>query len=263
MTQEITSLSYSKIASLLRCPKSFYFSYVLKIPTALPIRMIAGRVYHHCLAMAESKKLLFNEIISAEETADTFMGQWNRELAGKLVYDEEGDEKVEATIIDFGDDDPGQLKDSGIQLAQLYVKEILPKLEIIGIEKRLTCEVNGIPFIGYTDLLLAPGNVVCDHKLARRKLPQADVDKDLQISAYATLLGGPIIGQFHQALDTKEKSIHIVETRRGQEDIDWFRQLAVEVWQQIQSGIFPPNPLSWTCSESGCGYWMSCKKSWF
>jgi hypothetical protein len=262
---EITSLSYSKIASLLRCARAFEYNYILKTPVALKGRLLAGRCYHHTLAAAALKKQLFNELITPEEVGNEFSDRWTMETDVKLVYDELGEEKIEATIIDYGDDDPGKLKDSGIELAKLYIATVLPGLEIEYIEKRLETDIEGIPFVGYIDLLVNSkgAEVVIDHKLAKRKMPQEDADKDIQLSAYAMLMGKPITGQFHQALDTKDKEIHIVETRRGEEDIKWFKELARGCWQVIQNGVFPPNPLSWTCSADGCAYWLDCRKGWF
>lgn len=262
MTQEVRSLSYSQISALLRCARAYQYHYLEKIPTALPARMLLGRCYHHMVAVAASRKVLFNEIISPEEIADTFTTQWNREMAGKLVYDELGEEKVEATIIEFGDDDPEELRKTITTLAQMYVSNVLPKLKIEAIEKRLTGNVDGIPLVGYADLILAPGTTIIDHKTGRRKSSQDEADKDIQFSMYALLLGKPITGQFHMALDQKEPKLEIVETKRTKEDIERARELVRDSWSIIQNGAFPRNETWWGCGE-GCGYWMTCKKGWF
>ena len=116
----INNLSYSKLDSLLRCAKSFQYRYIEQIPTPLNGRVLAGRCYHHVLALAASRRQLFDEIISAEEIADTFSSHWDKELGLRRIYDELDEEPIPATIVEFGEDDPGELKDSGIKLAQLY-----------------------------------------------------------------------------------------------------------------------------------------------
>jgi hypothetical protein len=254
----IEHLSYSSLSVFLRCPKSFYFRYLEKKPEALKGRVLCGRTYHHTLAVAELRRQLFNEQITPNEVGDIFSSHWEKECQNKLVYDELGDEKVEATVLDFEDDDPGELKDSGIKLAQLYIEKVLPTLDIVAIEKRMTANVDGVPFVGYADLILK-SDIVIDHKFAQRKMPQGDADKDIQISSYALLLNKPITGQFHQALDTKEKSINIVETKRDRSDIDWLKQIIVGVWEQINSGLFYCNPLGWWCGENSCSWWLECK----
>jgi hypothetical protein len=258
---QITSLSYSKIASLLRCPQAFEYNYILKTPTALKGRMLCGRCYDHALNAAALRWQLFKEVMTAEEVADQFSDRWTRETEAKLVYDEEGEEKVEATIIDYGDDDPGRLKDAGIKLAKLYVATVLPKLEIASIQKRLEANIDGILFVGYPDLV-CPDKVV-DHKFRQKKMSERELENDLQATSYALLLGEPITFQFHQAIDTTEPRIEVGETTRGESDIEWFRGLAKDCWQVIQNGVFPPNPLSWTCSAESCAYWLDCRKSWF
>jgi hypothetical protein len=149
----IDHLSYSSLSVLLRCPRSFYFRYIEKKPEALKGRILCGRTYHHTLAVAESRKHLFNEQITPDEVGDIFSGYWERECQDKLVYDELGEGRVEATVLDFEDDNPGKLKDSGIKLAQLYIEKVLPTLDIVAIEKRMTANIDGVPFIGYADLI--------------------------------------------------------------------------------------------------------------
>lgn len=253
----IKNLSYSKIATLLRCPRLFEYQYIERIPSVLHGRMVAGRCYHHALAVAESRKHLFNELITDEQVAESVTRQWTYELRDRWVYDELGEERVEATIVDFGDDNPGQLKDTTIKLAQLFVSTILPNLNIVGIEKRMATTVEGIPFISYLDLELV-GNVVADHKLSRRKMSENEIGKDIQASSYAMQVGKPIDFRWYQALDVKDRRIEILETRRGTAEIEWFKRLVVAVWQQIQSGIFPPNPLSWLCGPD-CSYNLECQ----
>lgn len=258
---EITSLSYSKISSLLRCPRAFEYNYVLKTPAPLRGRMIAGRCYHHALAAAALKWQLFKELVTPEEVADQLSDRWVMEMDIKATYKEAEDEKVAATIIDFGEDDPGKLKDAAITLAQLYVATVLPNLDIVYIEKRLVTDIDGVPFVGYLDLELA-GDIVADHKLRQKRMSVEEAERDIQASSYALLKGGPISFQFHQALDTEKPAIEVIETARGESDITWFRQLAADAWRQMQSGIFPPNPLSWTCGPN-CEYYLNCRKGWF
>jgi hypothetical protein len=258
---EITSLSYSKISALLRCPRAFEYNYVLKTPVPLKGRVLAGRCYHHAVAAAALKWQLFKETAPADEVADELSKRWAAETGARVNYDDQREEKTEATLIDFGDDDPGKLKDAAIRLAQLYVAEVLPGLDILYIEKRMAVDLDGVPFIGYLDLELA-GDIVVDHKLRQKRMSKEEVDRDIQPSSYALLKGGSIIFQFHQALDIKKPAIELIETARGEGDIAWFRQLAADVWRQIQAGIFPPNPLFWGCGP-GCEHYLDCRKSWF
>jgi len=140
-------LSYSQLRTLLQCPRAYEYRYILRKPDILRGRMLLGRAYDHVVSSAAAKKVLFGELMSSEEAADSFSSFWEKELSDKLVYDELGDEKVEAAIVDFGEDDPGRMKDSGIKLAQKYIAEYLPALDITDIQKRLVVDI--CPHCGY------------------------------------------------------------------------------------------------------------------
>jgi hypothetical protein len=222
-------------------------------------KMLLGRVYDHVVSSAAAKKQLFNELTSIEEITDSFSSFWEHELSDKLIYDELGDEKVEATIMDFGDNEPAKLKDSGIKLAQKYITEKLPQLDITYIQKRFSTNIDGINYIGYPDLVLNQGTVVADHKVRQKKMSDKEIDSDLQLTSYGLLLGGPIKGEFHQALDQKELKIEIAEKIVEQWEIDWLKNLIKDCYRLIQNGVFPPNPLHWSCSLDGCDYFLECK----
>lgn len=255
---EFSRLSYSAIRSWLECARSFEYRYIKKTPAILKGRLVGGRVYHKGIAYALKRKMA-GALATAEEVKDIISDRWDAELSERVVYDELDEPKVEARQVEWGEDKPSELKDTVMKLAGIYLAKILPKLEPIAVEQRLEGEIDGIPFVGYPDALITPGNGIIDHKFAKRRMSQSDADKDIQLSSYAALLQKPIYGAFHQALDQKTLDINIVLTERGQSDIDWFTKLAVTVWQCIQSGLFPPNPLGWKCSEATCDYYVECK----
>jgi len=185
--------------------------------------------------------------------------RWEYELGEQVYYEHREEPEVEAKQINWGDDDPGRLKDVVLKLGALYIKKMLPKLQPVAVEERIEGVLGGVPFVGYPDLIVEPGPGVIDHKLATRRMNPEVAHRDMQFSAYAALLGKPIWAAFHQALDQKKLDINVVLTERRQGDIDWFERLVAEVWRGIQAGIFPPNPLCWRCSEGKCSYWLECK----
>jgi len=221
--------------------------------------LLAGRVYHGILSLAETRKMTINELITKEEIVENISRLWEREKQDEIVYDGLGGKELKAKIIDWGNNDELKLKDTVIELANIYCSDILPKLHIVGVEKGLRINIDGIPFVGYIDLILDDGYKIVDHKFTRNKMDQSSADKNLQIDAYATLLNHPIIGEFHQALTATKKQIWIVETSRDNDNIDWFKKLVKEAWKVIQNGTFPPNPQSWKCSPDYCPFYMICR----
>lgn len=258
---EITRLSYTAISTYLNCPRAFMYRYIKREPTILTGRLIAGRAYHHGVAFALSTKKSGNTV-NIDEVTDIVSGAWQSYLVDKLVYNELGEPKIEAVDVDWGDDDPGKLKDSIIKLVKMYIKQILPELKPTAVEEKIKADIDGVPCIGYIDVMSELSDkttLVIDHKLYKRSISDVDASKDLQMSIYATLLGKPIVCAFHQALLQKKLQVKKVLTERNNDDISWTTGLIKEVWKGIQSGIYPPNPTSWTCSEKSCSYFTTCR----
>lgn len=253
---QIKYLSYSKIRCYLECPRLFEYRYIKQEPAVLNGRMLAGRVYHHGVEYALKRKME-GCLTPAEEVRDIISDRWEAETGKGVFTDREAETAIERREIDWGEDKPQQLKDTVLGLGALYVTKMLLTMEPVAVEKKLTATIAGIPFIGYADVIL-PGPGVVDHKLAQKKTNQEAADKDLQFSAYASLLGRPIWAAFHQALDQKKPDIHVVSTTRNSGDIEWFSHLVERVYPGMISGIYPPNPLTWQCGP-GCAYYTGCR----
>lgn len=253
---EIKRMSYSMVRAYLDCPRYFLYRYIKRIPAVLDGRLLAGRVYHHGVAFALERKKA-GQFVPMDELNDVMSDRWESELSEKVYYENLEEPRIEVKQVNWGDDEPGKLKDTVLRLGALYTTKMVPKLEPVAVEERLEGSIGDIPFIGYPDLILqGPG--IIDHKLATRRASQEAADKDMQFSAYAALLGRPIWAAWHQALDQKKLNINVVLTERRQGDIDWFAQMVVEVWHGIQSAVFPPNPLCWRCSGK-CPYEIECR----
>jgi len=244
------------VRAWLDCPRYFSYRYIRRLPAVLDGRLLAGRVYHHGVAYALAKRKA-EESVSLEEVQDIMRDRWQAELTEKVYYEDLEEPHVEAKQVNWGKDDPGKLQDTVLKLGSRYIRTVLPTLHPVAVEQRLEGVLDGIPFVGYPDLVVqGPG--VIDHKFATRRASQELIDKDMQFSAYAALLGQPVWAAWHQALDQKKPDIHVVLTERNQGDIDWFTQLVGGVYRGIMAGIFPPNPLCWRCG-SRCPYEMECR----
>lgn len=254
---EIKRMSYSMVKAYLDCGRFFRYRYIRRLPAVLDGRLLAGRIYHHGVAYALKRKKA-GLFVPVDEVRDIMSDRWQSELSEKIYYENLEEPKIEAKQVNWGNDDPGKLKDTVLRLGALYTTRMIPKLEPVAVEERLEGSIGDIPFVGYPDLVL-PGPGVVDHKLATRRVSPEVIHKDMQFSAYAALLGKPVWGAWHQALDQKKLDINVVMTERRQGDIDWFAQLVAEVWHGVQGEVFPPNPLCWRCSEAKCAYYLECK----
>lgn len=258
---EFKRFSYSMIRCYLDCPKSFEFRYLRQLPTALNGALICGRCYHHGVEYALKRKQQ-GQLAAAEEVRDIVSDCWEAEVGEHFVYDDPGEAKIEAKQIEWAEDDPGKLKDAVLDLACLYLQEYVPYLTPLAVEERLIGEIAGIPFVAYPDLIVGKpdgsGTGIIDHKFTTRKANQEYIDKDLQFSVYGALLGKSVWACWHQALMQRELKINVVSSTRSQDDYDWLGKVVSGVYQGINSGVFPPNPLSHFCGE-GCSYYLECR----
>jgi len=244
------------VRAWLDCPRYFSYRYIRRLPAMLDGRLLAGRVYHHGVAYA-LKRRKAGEIVLPAEVKDIMSDRWQAELTEKVYYENLEEPRVEAKQVNWGKYDPSKLKDTVLKLGALYLREMLPTLQPLAVEERLEGSLDGVPFVGYPDLVL-PGPGVVDHKLATRKASQEMIDKDMQFSSYAALLGQPVWAAWHQALDQKKQKINVLVTERGRGEIEWFACLVGEVYRGIMAGIFPPNPLCWRCGPK-CPYELECR----
>lgn len=150
----------------------------------------------------------------------------------------------------------------------VFLNDVLPMIDDRGpvVERRVELQVPGVPvpIIGYIDMIASDG-VPVDFKTAARKWYADKAHSELQPAFYlASLLqsGTPSPdGRFRYIVFTKTKSpvVQIIETKRTVAQLFWTMDLAREVWEAIQAGAFPPQPMLWKHSPDYCEYWDICQ----
>jgi RecB family exonuclease len=244
-------ISISEIKCFLQCPQQRYFRYVERVKKPSPVNITKGIVY-------DSITRLF----------------YQRILAGQGLPDEE---LIKAAILaevnrlkdstDWQEETPENVIEQVTAAAKLYreaVQEIRPKTY----QDRFEVAFDNRPwtFLGFMDLVTEDGEVI-DNKLLTRTPPQADVDADLQLTAYA-------FGYWHKygelpkslrldcvILNKTPKFVRL-ETKRTEADLNRFlRQLGA--WgDMITSGVVYPNPNGWWCGPKNCAYFEECQALW-
>lgn len=244
------SLSPSQISMLLKCPKQWEFRYVkgLKIPPNGA--MMQGSSYHGALKINLTQKITSKTDLPLGDVLDAYDLSWNEILSSDDIGDLEN--------IDWGYSSKDKVKDEGAKLVEIYHKEISPGINPKSVEEKVVLEIDDFSIVGIPDLITTEG-IIVDHKMRARMISQEDADKDLAFTAYSFLRGGATKCQFHVAIKSKFRpSVSIVSTERTAEDITWWKGLVYKLCAQVKSGVFPPNPTGWWCSNNFCGYWNFC-----
>lgn len=254
---EVTSLSVSSIRTYLECPERWRRRYINAEWEPTAGRMLLGSAVHAAEGVSFTKKITTREDLPTSDVLD--------------VYADEFDERSEREDVDWGEDKPAKLKDSGVQVVRAYHETIAPLVQPTSVERRVAFRLPGADwtFRGFIDLETDDGNPV-DLKVTKRAMSAADIAENMQATAYLTArrLEQPdaSVGrefEFHVLRTVKEPDATIVLTQRTEAQQDRFLELVVRVareivWRAEHDVWSGAAPGSWRCSERYCGFWPTC-----
>ena len=244
-------ISHSQLSMWQKCPRQWEYAYVEKIKTPPSGPLIEGSCYHGVLEENFKQKITSKEDIPVEMCLDIFSDMWEREILSS------GD-------VDWGNSNPGAIKDQGCDLIDAYMRSTAPSVQPIEVERMYSSRVGATEFVCRVDLIDTMKKVI-DHKTSSRAYTQDGIDKDIQAGATAFVLNRPIIYRNHVAIKQKSPRIQILETARLWPDIRWWLDMATGILEQMMTGIAPPRPYTarsddgWYCSERFCGYFEMCR----
>lgn len=268
-------LSPSQVGCYQRCPHQYYFRYILKKRTPPGALMAQGTACH------KGAEVTNHHIVDHGVPA-------SNELVTSAYSDsyEEG----AAAIEDWGDIDRGVAKDQGITLITKYNEEFAPDVKPYvapdgtrGIEEKIEVDVNGIPMLGFIDLvdandltgfsaaelaliqdngLTPPPELlrsVVDYKTKAKKATKVELDGSLQFTFYSYAKKIPRV-RMDMFLRLKKPKVLQATTLRTEADYQWMFMIIDGVSRAISAGVFPPcDPTAWCCSARWCGYWFDCR----
>jgi hypothetical protein len=245
-------LSISEINTWLKCPELHYHKYVLRVRKPAPVAVAEGILYDR----------LVGELTTLHRDgrplpSDATLKAWAQHYLGEFDVDWSQDGATPEAVVDLA-----------VRAAALFAAEILPQLRPVEIQARFEIEFENRPwsFLGFIDLI-EDGHIVVDNKLLSRSPTQADVDQDLQLTAYAAgyqwLYGRlPEKLRFDCVIKTKTLKVARIETVRTEEQIERFYR-ALGAWADaITSGVVFPRPAGWHCGRETCQYWQECHERW-
>lgn len=248
---EPLAFSVSKINLYLKCPAAYYFTYVMGVKPPPRSYQVFGTSLHAGIAHNYRKKMETQLDLPLSEVQEFFSADWEHQRSQVLW--EPGE-------------DPGKMKDEGVSLLQIYQSQVAPNIQPEIVEDLFEVKFENVDYIfrGIIDVVDANTRLIIDHKTTTKAPQSGNVQKDLQLTAYA--LGNRVrTGQvesglaFDYVVRGKSPKIVRIETTRTSEDIERFLRMLAQVAAAIKDGRFYPNPSHPYCSRKFCGYWEMCE----
>jgi len=245
-------LSYSKINTLLQCPRKFELEYIERVESLANPNQYLGGTMHQAMGTAYGEKRDGNRL-SPDDVGGIFSEYWDR---GAFLEDEELQREV-----DWRREDPADVREAGILLAKKYWRDIAPHIDPVdvevplerGIDRDITLQVR-------LDLVTADG-AICDLKTAKRAYSDREVDRHIQPTLCLLASGKPGAFHFHFLVKANSPYTMIKGTERTQRGLQWTANVQLpRIAEMIKAGIFPPNTLGFLCSPEHCEVWEYCRR---
>lgn len=165
-------LSVSQLTLFLKCAYAWYLSYVEEKERGASARMFQGIQVHRAQEVVLLAKRETGKMPPLELATDTFADEF---------------EKQRGLITDWEDQDPGLVKDTGVQCAKIFHQEALPKATPIMVEKTFHTVIKSadgkvkLPVFGRIDAIQVQTLTDKEYNDIREKLlpslKQAEADK--------------------------------------------------------------------------------------
>ena len=245
--QEIDHLSQSSIRMYLACPKQWAALYLDGAPRRSGAALIKGSAVDHAADINWQQKRETGRDIEVEDAQEL------AEEMFRLKVDAAGGRES----INWGADSLPNALDSALRMTKRHMLDHAPLYTPAITQQRVSVKLrSGRDFIGFIDAV-APDGTVIDVKSGSRRMSQKDADQDLQPGAYAFGLGRPVKFVYLRVIDSGRAPVHseIVTTARSARGVEWFAELANDVSDAVDAGIFPANPgysCGWCPIASAC-----------
>ena len=250
--KEKRHISYTQLNMFLRCARQYEYRYIKGIRRPPSGALVVGRSWHEAVELNYRQKIQTGEDLPLGHVTDCFSDSFEK------AFNEEVELKE--------GENPGRLKDTGIQITEVHHQNIAPMVQPLEVEKEFVLDLGpNFPYVlkGFWDLIEKHG--IVDNKSYSRVPSQSDVDRDIQLTIYSTAYRAiyqkiePEL-RLDCVIKNKVPRVAQLSTTRTNADCTWLLGLVEKVAMAIKGGIFPPNPCGWHCSPKFCGFWELCKK---
>ena len=248
----------SLVQAYMNCPRLAEYQYILKIPGRVSYNLFLGGAYHKAVGDNLAHKMKTAKLLPLSDVEDIFSTSWEKK-------DKIDDEESRHLEIDFGDEDPGIIKDEGIQLVRAQYDQRAKKIKPIAVEENFELVIpdTGVAFTGRIDVR-EEHEAIIDHKTSKRSKTVSDVESSLQPYSYSMSrflnagVTAPVKFSFHTAVRKRKPEVQEMTVVRTIEHVNWYiNEVLKPVIGLIKTGLFPPRPNIFTCP--GCQFAGLCR----
>lgn len=242
-------ISYSQVRLYQSCPKKYYYTYVKKIPVSINDKIFLGIVFHAAVEYYFNEKIK-NAEPGNEKVLEYFTGEFDtlqkkREILWGISTKE--------------------TRKRGIAFVRYFLKEVVPPIEPLMVEKELWADLPGIgvKLKGVIDLVEKDFSIT-DFKTTTAKWSKTKVKSSyLQMLIYRYLFEqsfGDVISQLKFKIIYSKNSSHIKhqEVAIKAKDVEYSKMFDIikYVVENIKQGVFYKNE-NFTCGF--CEYKDICR----
>jgi len=240
--------SFSQLRMFLRCPYQYHLRYNEGLKMPPDGGLARGLACHHAILMDKDNEKdgllsakMKGEIWGLDQVVDTFNDaidstrdtiEWNDE---RMSY-----ENARTT---------GQ---GAVKEYAKYARQVEPE----ALEQRIEVAIEGVPYVGYIDLICPSYNA--DLKFKSRK-SDVSVTELIQLGIY-NLYNDKPYSMLHNVI-IRKKSVEVIANSYPSTALPFDR---IKRYNEIfvtmkEKELFPPcNPDNWCCSPDWCGYTKIC-----
>ncbi len=244
----LTMISGSRLLKYLHCPRSYFYAYVMReyrLPTSALTRGIA---FHNTTKKNFRQKHGTHEDLPANDL--------------KAYYAADFD-TIET---DFGDDDRGQILDSGIAALEKYQEIISPEIQPVEVEEAFVMRFRQVDYTYQGKIDLVDQVFLREIKTSARGVNVVKKDHWVQMAGYACAYrkrtqNPNLKTRIDYAVCTlKNPRVASFEIEITESDERCFLNLVAQVAKGIENEVWFHNRIDNYCSRRFCSYWRECEK---
>lgn len=262
MINNIDHLSFSSMRMHQRCPRQYYFRYVLGIKAPPSVKMGVGKCSNDAIIGDNKGEIAGNfrqKIQTGNDLRPNQVTDMFRDLfrGRKEKWDWTQEQK----------DENHWEKGTTIAIEE-YIKTVAATVQPMTVQDEFRVEFENYPaLIGYIDFEdmgnNGKDNTLVEMKLKSKKMSDKQIADDQQITCYdlgyKQKYGKRPKRREYQVLLVGKKQPQLAGAERTEAHLNHFLWAFAEIVKAIGAGIFPRcDPENWNCDPKWCGYYSKC-----